>query len=157
MSIHNEIYESAWSDRWCLAGSVTTSAQLMPSSHSLTLIRGFDSLSPVIRSAMNAGSIIPVVEINTPTGTVTLLNAKIESISPSSIKGNIGSATYKGWIDIFSWSFGATQSGSGGHVGGGSGAGKVNMHDITFTKKESLEKIGFSFEDVLAGIHHRRR
>jgi type VI secretion system secreted protein Hcp len=51
------------------------------------------------------------------------------------IKGEAQDSVYKGWIDIFSWSFGATQSGSGGHVGAGSGAGKVNMHDITVTKR----------------------
>ena len=53
----------------------------------------------------------------------------------SGIKGEAQDAVYKGWIDIYSWSFGATQGGSGGHVGGGSGAGKVNMHDITVTKR----------------------
>jgi len=53
----------------------------------------------------------------------------------SGIKGEAQDDKYKGWIDIFSWSFGASQSGSGGHVGGGSGAGKVNMHDITVTKR----------------------
>jgi type VI secretion system secreted protein Hcp len=51
------------------------------------------------------------------------------------IKGEAQDKAKKGWIDIFSWSFGASQSGSGGHVGGGSGAGKVNMHDITVTKR----------------------
>lgn len=51
------------------------------------------------------------------------------------IKGEAQDDAKKGWIDIFSWSFGASQSGSGGHVGGGSGAGKVNMHDITVTKR----------------------
>jgi len=51
------------------------------------------------------------------------------------IKGEAQDSVYKGWIDIYSWSFGATQSGSGGHVGGGSGAGKVNMHDITVSKR----------------------
>jgi type VI secretion system secreted protein Hcp len=53
----------------------------------------------------------------------------------SGIKGEAQDAVYKGWIDIYSWSFGSTQSGSGGHVGGGSGAGKVNMHDISVSKK----------------------
>jgi len=53
----------------------------------------------------------------------------------SGIDGEAQDAAHKGWIDIFSWSFGASQSGSGGHVGGGSGAGKVNMHDISVTKR----------------------
>ncbi|HLK67659.1 MAG TPA: type VI secretion system tube protein Hcp [Bryobacteraceae bacterium] len=51
------------------------------------------------------------------------------------IKGEAQDKVYPGWIDIYSWSFGATQSGGGGHVGGGSGAGKVNMHDITVSKR----------------------
>lgn len=51
------------------------------------------------------------------------------------IEGEAQDKAKKGWIDIFSWSFGASQSGSGGHVGGGSGAGKVNMHDITVSKR----------------------
>jgi len=51
------------------------------------------------------------------------------------VKGEAQDAVYKGWIDIYSWSFGSTQSGSGGHVGGGSGAGKVNMHDISVSKR----------------------
>ncbi len=51
------------------------------------------------------------------------------------IKGEAQDAIYAGWIDIYSWGFGASHSGSGGHVGGGSGAGKVNMHDITFSKR----------------------
>jgi len=53
----------------------------------------------------------------------------------SGIDGEAQDDVYGKWIDIFSWSFGASQSGSGGHVGGGSGAGKVNMHDITVTKR----------------------
>jgi type VI secretion system secreted protein Hcp len=51
------------------------------------------------------------------------------------IDGEAQDAAHKGWIDIFSWSFGASQSGSGGHVGGGSGAGKVNMQEIHITKR----------------------
>lgn len=51
------------------------------------------------------------------------------------VKGEAQDNKYKGWIDVFSWSFGASQSGSGGHTGGGSGAGKVNMHDISLSKR----------------------
>jgi type VI secretion system secreted protein Hcp len=39
----------------------------------------------------------------------------------------------KGWVDVLSWSWGAAQSGAG-HVGGGGGAGKVHVQDLTFTK-----------------------
>jgi type VI protein secretion system component Hcp len=101
-------------------------------------------------------SVIPAVEINTPTGTVTLLNATVVSISPAATKGKIAHGTGTGWIDLFSWSFGANQSGSGGHVGGGSGAGKVSLHDIQVTKNTNLQSINFLFEQLLAGIHHHR-
>ncbi len=154
MSVKNQVYESVWSDRWCLAGTLTTSAQVMPASRSLTLIRSFDSLSPAIRSAMSAKSVIPMVEINTPTHTVTLLNAQVVNIAPAAIEGNIVSAVPKGWIDIDSWSFGASRSGSVGNANGGSGAGKVSFGDLDVGKNRSVE-ISFSFEKFLAGIQHR--
>jgi len=40
---------------------------------------------------------------------------------------------HKNEIELLSYSFGATQPGSAGH-GGGSGIGKVQMHDFHFTK-----------------------
>jgi type VI secretion system secreted protein Hcp len=40
---------------------------------------------------------------------------------------------HKKEIDILSWSWGMSQSGTM-HVATGGGAGKVNVHDITFTK-----------------------
>lgn len=40
---------------------------------------------------------------------------------------------HKGWIDILSWSWGATQSGTA-HLGGGGGAGKVDMGDVSVVK-----------------------
>src|SRR4051812_3187126 len=39
----------------------------------------------------------------------------------------------KGAIDLLAWSWGMSNSGST-HVGGGGGAGKVNVQDISFTK-----------------------
>jgi type VI secretion system secreted protein Hcp len=36
-------------------------------------------------------------------------------------------------IDVLSWSWGATQSGTA-HTGGGSGAGKASIHDLTVSK-----------------------
>jgi type VI secretion system secreted protein Hcp len=36
-------------------------------------------------------------------------------------------------IDVLSWSWGASQSGTF-HTGGGGGAGKVNVNDLSFTK-----------------------
>lgn len=37
------------------------------------------------------------------------------------------------WIDILAWSWGLSNSGSA-HVGGGAGAGKANVQDLSFTK-----------------------
>ncbi|GAB4277139.1 MAG: type VI secretion system receptor/chaperone Hcp [Methylomicrobium sp.] len=49
------------------------------------------------------------------------------------IKGEAQDKTHKDEIDVLAWSWGMSQSGSS-HVGGGIGAGKVNVQDISFTK-----------------------
>jgi type VI secretion system secreted protein Hcp len=49
------------------------------------------------------------------------------------IKGESQDATHKGEIDVLSWNWGATQAGSA-QVGGGTGSGKVQIQDLTFTK-----------------------
>lgn len=52
------------------------------------------------------------------------------------IKGEAQDAKYNGsdgWMDVLAWSWGASNSGST-HVGSGSGAGKANFQDISFTK-----------------------
>jgi type VI secretion system secreted protein Hcp len=49
------------------------------------------------------------------------------------IKGDSTDATHKDSINVLSWSWGMTQSGTT-HMGAGSGAGKVNVQDLTFTK-----------------------
>ena len=49
------------------------------------------------------------------------------------IKGESADDKHKGEIDVLSWSWGATQSGTT-HTGGGSGSGKVAVQDVTFTK-----------------------
>lgn len=49
------------------------------------------------------------------------------------VKGESADSKHKGEIDVLSWSWGMTQSGNA-HVGGGAGAGKVNVQDFTFTK-----------------------
>lgn len=49
------------------------------------------------------------------------------------IKGESGDDSHKDEIDVLAWSWGATQSGSA-HTGGGGGAGKVNVQDISVTK-----------------------
>ena len=51
--------------------------------------------------------------------------------------GNVGGESkdkaHKGEIDVLAWSWGVSQSGSM-HSGGGGGAGKVNVQDLSFTK-----------------------
>jgi len=50
------------------------------------------------------------------------------------VKGeSVDKSGHAGDIDVLSWSWGMSNSGSS-HVGGGSGAGKVNVQDLTFTK-----------------------
>jgi type VI secretion system secreted protein Hcp len=49
------------------------------------------------------------------------------------IKGESKDKTHGGEIDVLAWSWGASNSGSA-HVGGGAGAGKVNVQDLSFTK-----------------------
>jgi type VI secretion system secreted protein Hcp len=48
------------------------------------------------------------------------------------IKGESQDKVYKGQIDVQSWSWGMSNSGSA-HMGGGQGAGKVNVQDLTFS------------------------
>ncbi|MET0591446.1 MAG: type VI secretion system tube protein Hcp [Polyangiaceae bacterium] len=48
------------------------------------------------------------------------------------VKGESTDDKHKGEIDVLSWSWGATQSGTSG-IGGGAGAGKVQLQDLTFT------------------------
>ena len=49
------------------------------------------------------------------------------------IKGESKDAEYEGKIDILSWNWGMSQSGTF-HEGGGGGAGKVSIQDIVITK-----------------------
>src|ERR1700741_2247200 len=48
-------------------------------------------------------------------------------------KGESKDNTYKDTIDVLAWSWGVSNSGSA-HVGGGAGAGKANVQDLSFTK-----------------------
>lgn len=48
-------------------------------------------------------------------------------------KGESLDDKHKDWIDILSWSWGMTQSGTT-HLGPGAGSGKVNVQDITMVK-----------------------
>jgi len=70
------------------------------------------------------------------------------------VAGESQDAVYKGWIDIQSWSSGATQSGHGGHQGGGSGAGKVNMNDVTVTKRTDTSSADL-FLKTCNGNHYK--
>jgi type VI secretion system secreted protein Hcp len=49
------------------------------------------------------------------------------------IKGESVDGAHKGEIDVLAWSWGVSNSGSA-HVGGGAGAGKCNVQDLSFTK-----------------------
>jgi type VI secretion system secreted protein Hcp len=49
------------------------------------------------------------------------------------IKGESKDKTHKDEIDVLAWSWGASQSGSF-HTGGGGGAGKVSVQDMSITK-----------------------
>jgi type VI secretion system secreted protein Hcp len=47
--------------------------------------------------------------------------------------GESRDAKHKGEIDVLAWSWGASNSGTA-HTGGGAGAGKVNVQDLSVTK-----------------------
>ena len=49
------------------------------------------------------------------------------------IEGESRDDKHKKEIDVLAWSWGLSQSGSA-HMGGGEGAGKVNVQDLSFTK-----------------------
>ncbi len=49
------------------------------------------------------------------------------------VTGESRDSVHAGEIDVLAWSWGASNSGSA-HVGGGAGAGKVNVQDLSFTK-----------------------
>jgi len=49
------------------------------------------------------------------------------------VKGESRDKVHAGEIDVLAWSWGASNSGSA-HVGGGAGAGKANVQDLSITK-----------------------
>ena len=49
------------------------------------------------------------------------------------IEGESASDKHKGEIDVLSWSWGVAQTGNM-HTGGGGGAGRANVQDLSFTK-----------------------
>jgi len=54
-------------------------------------------------------------------------------IKIDTVEGEAKDKTHKKEIDVLAWSWGLSNSGSA-HVGGGAGAGKVNVQDLSFTK-----------------------
>jgi len=52
------------------------------------------------------------------------------------IDGEVAAKGYEKWIEVFSFSWGASQVGTNA-TGGGGGAGKVSMQDIHFTSSQS--------------------
>ncbi len=54
-------------------------------------------------------------------------------IQIGTLKGESKDKVHKEKTDVLAWSWGLSNSGSA-HVGGGAGAGKVNVQDISFTK-----------------------
>ena len=93
--ISNQVIESITPAKWCLLGSIPAPEYLLRTSRSLHVFHRIGLLSPQIRSAMNAGSILPLVEIYTGDCTVVLLNATVVAIVPpvrhSTGKGSTGS------------------------------------------------------------------
>ncbi len=67
------------------------------------------------------------------------------------IKGDSQDDKHKGEIDILSWSWGATQTGTT-HHGPGGGAGKASVSDMTITKY--LDRASpILLKHLLAGVH----
>ena len=54
-------------------------------------------------------------------------------IQIGALKGESKDKVHAGKTDVLAWSWGMSNSGSA-HVGGGAGAGKVNVQDLSFTK-----------------------
>lgn len=54
-------------------------------------------------------------------------------IKLADIKGEAKDSKHKDEIDVLAWSWGLSQSGTT-HMGGGGGAGKVNIQDLSLTK-----------------------
>jgi type VI secretion system secreted protein Hcp len=54
-------------------------------------------------------------------------------IKIDALKGESKDKTHKGEIDVLAWSWGLSNSGTF-HLGGGGGAGKASIQDLSFTK-----------------------
>src|SRR5437867_11809387 len=60
------------------------------------------------------------------------------------LKGESKDSTHKQQIGVLAWSWGLSNSGSA-HMGGGAGAGKVNVQDLSFTKYIELSSPDLMF------------
>ncbi|MGK0190685.1 MAG: type VI secretion system secreted protein Hcp [Verrucomicrobiales bacterium] len=67
------------------------------------------------------------------------------------IKGESKDATHGEEVDILAWSWGSSQSGTT-HFGGGGGAGRVNVQDLSFSKWVDKASAGL-LERVFDGKH----
>jgi type VI secretion system secreted protein Hcp len=67
------------------------------------------------------------------------------------IKGEAKDTSHKDDIDILAWSWGASNSGTA-HTGGGAGAGKVNVQDLSVTKWVDLASSSI-LQAVSKGTH----
>jgi type VI secretion system secreted protein Hcp len=67
------------------------------------------------------------------------------------LKGESVDKTHAGEIDVLAWSWGVSNSGSA-HVGGGAGAGKANVQDISFTKYIDKSSTAF-IKALVTGAH----
>ena len=67
------------------------------------------------------------------------------------IKGESKDKTHKDEIDILAWSWGMSNSGDM-HTGGGGGAGKVNVQDVSFTKYQDASTCAL-MEACCKGTH----
>lgn len=67
------------------------------------------------------------------------------------IKGESQDNTHMEVIDVLAWSWGGSQSGTT-HMGGGSGAGKVNIQDMSLTKYVDAASTTL-FQSMCKGTH----
>jgi type VI secretion system secreted protein Hcp len=70
------------------------------------------------------------------------------------VKGESTDDKHKGDIDVLAWSWGLSQAGSG-HTGGGAGAGKVHVQDISFTKY--VDSSSAPLMNAIAGGTHYKK
>jgi type VI secretion system secreted protein Hcp len=73
-------------------------------------------------------------------------------IKIATVDGESRDKTHKKEIDVLAWSWGISNSGSA-HTGGGAGAGKCNVQDLSFTKwvDSSTPKLALA---CCAGTHY---